>query len=98
MEARRERGDMIQTWKSLNNKEDVDPRTWFKMANENVEEQRIRSHRLDIYKPKTKLDIRTYFYSSRVTDQWNELPNHLKEASTINQFKNEYDKYKSTSF
>ena len=89
---------MIQTWKILNNKEDVDPKTWFKMANENVEEQRTRSHRLDIYKPKNKLDLRTYYFSSRVVDQWNNLPNNLKEARTINQFKNEYDKHMNTSF
>ena len=64
-----ERGDMIQTWKILNNKEDVDPRTWFKMVNENGEEQRTRGHSLDIYKPRSKLEMRTYFFSSRVTEQ-----------------------------
>ena len=66
------------------------------MVNENGEEQRTRGHSLDIYKPRSKLDMRTYFFSSRVTEQWNKLPNHLKDARTINQFKNEYDKYKST--
>ena len=58
------------------------------MVNENGEEQRTRGHSLDIYKPRSKLDMITYFFSSKVTEQWNKLPN----ARTIKQFKNEYDK------
>ena len=33
-ELRRQRGDMIEVWKILHQKDDVNPQTWFKMASE----------------------------------------------------------------
>ena len=36
LEDRRARGDMIQVWKTLHQKDDVDPATWFTLANVNI--------------------------------------------------------------
>ena len=87
------RGDMIETWKILNGKEDVSPATWFRMASEGGQTTRLGSHPLNLYKPQyAKSEIRTNFFSQRVTDKWNSLPDNLKEAGTIETFKNGYDK------
>ena len=51
LEERRVRGDMIETWKILNGKEDVSPATWFRMASEGDQTTRLGSHRLNLYKP-----------------------------------------------
>ena len=79
LEERRVRGDMIETWKILNGKEDVSPATWFRMASEGGQTTRLGSHPLNLYKPQyAKSEIRTNFFSQRVTDKWNSLPDNLK--------------------
>ena len=94
LEARRERGDMIETWKILTGKENVNPASWFQMANEGEQITRQASHPLNIYRPQwARLDMRTNFYSARVCQKWNSLPNYIKDSKTIETFKNSYDNY-----
>jgi len=38
----------------------------------------LRSHKLKIYKPQVHLDIRKYFFSIRVIEEWNSLPVRLE--------------------
>ena len=45
----------------------------------------------NIVKQKAKTDLRRYFYSHRVVDNWNELPSLVKNATDVNNFKNLYD-------
>ena len=39
LQERRKREDMIEVWKTLRHKEDVDPATWFKLASEHSEQE-----------------------------------------------------------
>ena len=42
------------------------------------------------------LDIRKYFFSQRVVNAWNSLPQKIVDADSVNSFKNrldEFDKY-----
>ena len=41
-----------------------------------------------IYKPYSRLDVRKYFFSQRVIDEWNNLPTYIIESRTVNEFKN----------
>ena len=94
LEARRERGDMIETWKILTEKENVNPASWFRMANEGEQTTRLASHPLNIYQPQwARLDMRTHFFSVRVCQKWNSLPDHIKDSKTIETFKNSYDEF-----
>jgi len=52
-----------------------------------------RGHSLKIAKQRTRLDLRKHFFSQRVVNEWNSLPQHVIEASTVNMFKNRLDKY-----
>ena len=45
----------------------------------------------NLIKQKPKHDIRKHFFSHRVVDQWNGLPNAVKNAKDVNNFKNLYD-------
>jgi len=41
-------------------------------------------------------DIRKYFFSNRVINRWNSLPDHIVQASSINAFKYGLQKMRST--
>lgn len=92
LEDRRQRGDMIEVWKILHGKDDVDSGTWFSLAGEHAQrETRQSSDPLNLVKPRARLDIRQNFFSIRVVDKWNSLPSQIKSAKSINAFKNAYD-------
>ena len=48
----------------------------------------------NLVKPKAKSDIRKNFFSHRVVDKWNALPSNIKNATDVNNFKNQYDAWK----
>ena len=91
---RRKRGDMIETWKILQGVENVDRSTWFTMATEvAARTTRMASHPLNVVKPKSNGALRENFFSVRVCTDWNSLPYRVREAKTINSFKNLYDEW-----
>ena len=45
---------------------------------------------------RSNTDIRKNFYTVRAVDQWNNLPNNIKEAPSVNHFKKAYDIYRKT--
>ena len=91
---RRRRGDMIETWKILHGAENVDKKTWFTMAADVAPRAtRVTDHPLNIVKPRWNYEPRSKFYSIRVVEQWNSLPNSVREAKTFNSFKNLYDEW-----
>jgi ribonuclease P/MRP protein subunit RPP40 len=97
LEVRRERGDMIEAYKILTEKEDVNPGDWFTLAQENRRAlgTRISKGFLNLVKPAAGRAERENFFSVRVVDKWNSLPDRVKEAETINTFKNRYDRHMS---
>ena len=52
----------------------------------------FRGHRFTMCKESCKKEVRKYSFKCRVTDQWNNLPDALVEASSLNAFKNRLDK------
>ena len=87
LEDRRKRGDMIEVFKFLKDINKTDSGQWFHLAN-NV---RTRGHRFKLVKNRSRLDIRKNFFSQRVVNDWNSLPEVVVEAESINSFKNRYD-------
>ena len=49
-----------------------------------------RDHKFNLYKESCENDVRKY--SCRVTDQWNNLPDGIVDASSMNAFNNHLDK------
>lgn len=86
---RRLRGDMIETFKILNDKYDFDPTTLFKLRKDSV----TRGNDQKLYKQRSRLNIRKYSFTNRVVDVWNSLPNSVIQAKTVYSFECRLDKY-----
>ena len=93
---------MLQTFKIINALDDVDYRTWFTKVEEqhqitrravSISADGIVSGADNVMKPKSRLDIRKHFFSCRVVDYWNNLPDHVKKSGSVNDFKTNYDNY-----
>lgn len=100
---RRIRGDMLQTFKIMNNIDDVDSNVWFMPVHQvcsyptrhtgRINEDGSLEHNLNIVQPIARLDIRKEFFSNRVPKTWNTLPSHIQKSSSVNHFKRQYDNW-----
>ena len=72
LETRRLRGDQIEVFKLVNGYEDVDRNMSFKLN----ESSRTNGHK-----------EATVYFSQRVINDWNKLPNYGVNASSVNMFK-----------
>jgi len=71
VEERRLRGDMIEVYKLLTGKEQIDYRQFFNSADAPYG---LRGHEKKLAKDRSKLDSRKFFFSQRVVNGWNSLP------------------------
>ena len=58
---------------------------------------RFRTTGLKLHIHRSKLDVRKYFFSRRVVQEWNTLPAEVVYSSSVNAFKNGIDAHFSTS-
>ena len=94
LEQRRQRGDMIQVYKIMTKKENVDPGIWFEsLADHRGEGIRTRysDGLYNVRQQASNNDVRRHFFSQRVCHSWNALPDHVKASTSVNMFKNQYD-------
>ena len=92
---RRIRGDLIETYKMLKGLSQVDHSTWFNiMACTSGPQTRLSSDPLALETQPARLDLRKNFFSVRVPPAWNALPLAIRQSSSLNQFKNQYDQFK----
>jgi len=89
LEARRDRGDLIEVFKILKGYSKVDYKKFFQLAGS----CKTRGNKYKLLKSRSRLDIRKHFFSQRVVNEWNKLPNTVVEAQSVNSFKNKYDNY-----
>ncbi len=87
LERRRMRGDLIETYKLLTGKEDIDYRQFFQKA----ETGQLRGNSMKLYKKNVKLELRRNFFSQRVVEKWNMLPEDIVSAPSITSFKKKLD-------
>ena len=87
LEFRRVRGDLIETYKILTGLERVDLERMFPM----VGESRTRGHNLRIRGKPFRAEVRRNFFTQRVVNVWNSLPQNVVEAKTLSDFKNKLD-------
>ena len=90
MEERRLRGDMIEVYKLLTGKEQIDYRQFFNSADAPYG---LRGHEKKLAKDRSRLDSRKFFFSQRVVNGWNSLPAKVVNSESVNSFKNAYDRY-----
>ena len=104
LEDRRTRGDLIQTFKILHQCDNIPVSTFFKMAGSNHGhatrlagpcDPQISGLNLAV-PPVPNSDLRRFFFSQRVVNYWNALPNSVNYASSVNDFKNKLDAHSTT--
>ena len=92
--TRRERGDLIQMFKIINGIEKVN---WIKHIE--FKRRQLRDHhdkkynREIITKSMRDCTARHNFFTNRIAKAWNELPENVIEAKSVNSFKARLDKY-----
>ena len=92
---RRERGDMITTYKIMSGKEKVEPGVFFDMMAEGAGPRtRAATGAHNIRARGYRLDIRKNSFSLRVPALWNSLPDSLRKVGTVLEFKTGYDEWR----
>ena len=91
LKGRRIRGDMIQVYKICHGIDDISAHKLLPFATyRNTRNQGLKLRHRFSHK-----DIRKFTFSNRVVDHWNALPIEIKEAPSVNAFKNRIDRCKS---
>lgn len=85
---RRYRGDVIHVYKYLHNTYDSPANKMFQRS-----DSQTRGHSLKLFKPRCRTQSRRAFFSQRVVDLWNSLPESVVNAKTLNSLKNQIDRH-----
>ena len=88
LRKRRLRGDLIETFKIMKGIDRIDPRNFFQEY-----QSRTRGHNKKLYKKCFRCDNRKYFFTQRVVEDWNKLPQEAVDSESISVFKKRLDKY-----
>lgn len=91
LEIRRLRADLIEVFKIIHGLEGIDPEELFEFSTAQQRGQVTRGHQYKIVKQRTRLDVRRFFFSQRIIDEWNALPPEAVQATSINKFKSVID-------
>ena len=97
LQQRRARGDQIEVFKIMNDFSNLDKDDMFEFVQNRhtgTIETRHFSQNL-LVPPKCRLDLRKNFFICRVVNAWNSLPEYVRNATTVNSFKNMYDSFMS---
>jgi hypothetical protein len=87
LDERRKYLDMLQTYKVMTGKDNVDRSTWFEMASSGQRATRQAADPLNIRPKAARLEVRRQFFSQRVVENWNEIPEKVKSAGSVIGFK-----------
>ena len=90
LRIRRTRGDLIEVFKIMTGRERINKDQLFHTSQNS---HGLRGHSLKIVKERSTRDVRKYFFTQRVVNDWNKLPQHVVDAKTVNGFKNALDEY-----
>ena len=93
LEDRRHRGDMIEAFKLIHGFDIVNAGEDFLKLETGSHRDRTRGHALKLQKPRHRTLKRNMFFSSRIIEQWNKLPEDVVTSQSVNIFKNRYDKH-----
>ena len=83
------RGDMIHVFKLSQEADDSTLNELFELRNG----QQTRGHCKKIIKKGCRLDLRKSFFSQRVVNLWNSLPNDVIESNSLQTFKHRLDQH-----
>ena len=83
---RRRRGDMLQTFKIVTNRVNINKDKFLKLN-----EIQTRGHQYKLRKPMSTKLVRSQYFSHRIVNDWNSLSQEVVQAKTVNEFKTKID-------
>ena len=95
LQERRIRGDLLQVYRVLTGKDSVSSAAWFTMCQTEGDMVTTRQGggHLNIVPLDWNTELRRKFWSVRVVNLWNSLPDSIKKAESLNSFKNSLDNW-----
>ena len=93
---RRTRGDMIKVYKLLQRKYNNDISNIFKLSKDSNTREGTRGNSLKLFIERACTNVRKESFSLRVTRLWNDLPEVVVTAPSVNSFKNHVDRHWNT--
>ena len=95
LEERRDRGDMIQTFRIIQGLDNVEVGTWFQLASDRSREGTVNTRQsrdiTRLVEGESHYENRRHFFSQRVPSRWNSLPESTRQQNTVLGFKAAYD-------
>jgi len=91
LEERRNHADLLEVFRVYKGWSRISFDRMFTISNVTV----TRGHTAKITKNRCRLDLRRHFFSERVIDRWNRLPQHIIDSVTLNAFKSGLDRLRS---
>ena len=79
LEERRHQAYMHMVHKIIHTSKGLQSETWFEMAGDSARPTRANADALNVKVMHGRLEIRRFFFSVRVTKQWNTVPSHMKQ-------------------
>jgi len=92
LEERRIRADLLEVFKMIHGFTNVKFESFFQFDINT----RTRGHSYKLQKSRFNKDLRRYFFSDRIINTWNSLDDQTVSASTVNSFKKNLDKFRTT--
>ena len=90
---RRTRGDMIEVYKLLQGKYDSNVSNIVKLHKDSDTREGTRGHSLKLFIERACTNVRKESFSLRVNRLWNDLPEVVVTAQSVNSFKNCLDRH-----
>ena len=94
---RRKRGDAIEVFKCLKGFWNMDGNSIFNVNESNQPRTRHQQSYMPLIVPHARLDLRKNFFTVRGAKLWNSLPSSVRSSTSVNMFKNAYDRHFSSS-
>ena len=91
LEQRRKRGDMIRMFRMTNEYSSFDMTSSLCYTSQRHDVQTRSFINKSLVPEKCRLDVRKHFFTNRSAQAWNCLPIDVREAESVNIFKNMYD-------
>ena len=88
---RRHRGDMIEVYKIVHSIYDNEIPSMLQLYADHSQRSDTRGHTFKLYQRRCITNLRKYNFSMRVVNTWNDLPEYVISAPSVNTFKNRLD-------
>ena len=96
LRERRTKIDMVQTFKIINQIDDIKTATWFNLTGPVIRATRNTAYAKNIVLERSRTDTRKNFFTNHVAAIWNALPTDVKESQTLQLFKTKLNEIQLT--